>query len=165
MFRHLHLRLVALALLVPVLACSTSSVSLEPGRELQVLVKSQGQQLPNPNTQLVHRYSLSPTQLDRAAGVFASCNSPQRAFVPERDRQNNLMGLRVTRSGAASFVDLGVQEGDIVTALNKTGLPNPCDFSRWLSELQRAGSGSATLLRLGAPHKLFFIIERKASGL
>lgn len=139
-------------------ACSSKpTYELVPG-EFEVSVKADGKAVSNHEQKLVHRVELAQKDLDQVMSTW-----PERLNIPfsseaEKDVRGDVVGLRLSWSGSA-LPTLGLQDGDVLTAVGKRHAQNLRDLSGVIFALENRELASVTIERQGQPHKLLYYLK------
>jgi hypothetical protein len=136
-----------------------------PKRNFQVSVKQDGQAVTSFSESLVHRFALS---LEDASLIFGPApehmNFPY-ALKPKADLRGGIVGFEVietfeTRARLESGMSsLGLQIGDLVTAVGKMRITHEQDLWHIYDLLKLKKQASLTIERDGMPHKFLYFLK------
>lgn len=127
----------------------------------KVSVRTDGGDIKNFETALVHRMYYKPAELDALKHDWPDSFSKQLKGTPEFDTLGKLMGVRiVATSGASSKEMLGFKLGDLITAAGTTHIGSLDQLDTVLSDLSAKRQASITLVRNGQPHKILYYLEK-----
>jgi hypothetical protein len=133
---------------------------LDPHAEanpFQVTVKSDGKEVKDSNASLIHRVTLSPTEL-ATVGRLTKPESGTIRLKRESDNRGGTIGLRIQLASPEQAKLLGLQNNDIVTAVGKTGATKLRSLEPLVQGLQAKKSETLTLIRGGKPHKILYYL-------
>ena len=153
-------------LLASLIGCSTTSrpvlERVAPTRpklsgNYKVSVAVDGKPVETFREKRVHYMQLSPNDL-RALGrhLPKRVNVPFGS-VPEISAAGEMVGFRVVaKPGASRAMTMGLQEGDVVTAVNTAHVTSILDLKKLITALNNDKRASMTFLRNGEHHKILF---------
>lgn len=127
--------------------------------EFKVSVSTDGEQVSNFRTPLVHRVSVSPRELraylseDRQALVL-----PFQARRV-RDLKGGVKGIRVVKILSGKRSALGLIQNDLLTAVGRQHLSGLQDLGTLFTVLRTEKQASLTLEREGKPHKILYYLD------
>lgn len=114
----------------------------------QVSVSAGGRPVADLDSRLIHRLDYSPTVSERVSSLKVGV---------ERDREGKVMGLRVKNG---SVIALGLELGDLITAINLRRVEGESDLQSLKSSLSRGEDISMTVERERVAHKIYLSLKR-----
>jgi hypothetical protein len=134
-----------------------------PGNNFRVSVSSDGQPVTDFTQKLVHRITLSKSDLKRLAQSSNSQSVPFKGNL-ERDQQGKIAGLRITEIRTPEVLPtLGLEDGDLLTAIGKKQPRSLSDLAQLALELAsltaKDKTSSITVVRRGRPHKIIYSLN------
>ena len=125
----------------------------------KVSVNANGKKVSDFNDRLIHQVTISRKDLALISGTQKELRLP---FVgkPEVDHSGKLAGVRLTEVRTKEVLPtLGLEDGDLVTAVGKKHTSSFADLRQIALELKKNHSTTATMVRRGRPHKIFYSLN------
>ncbi len=138
---------------------SSSELQHKRTGEFKVSVSTDGEDVSNFKTPLVHRVSVTPQELRRY--LSAERNALVLPFQARkvRDLKGGVKGIRVVKIISGKRTALGLLENDLLTAVGRKHLSGLQDLGKLFSQLQTEKQASLTLEREGKPHKILYYLD------
>jgi len=153
---------IILSIIFLVLACSCSS-SARSSRRFEVTVSENGKKVSDLSKQLVHRIGFSASELEDIFGTNSSEMEQSLSLRTQLDHLRRVTGLEVSGEGRKltdEARELGLMNGDLVTAVGLSRVKNTVDFWQMYESLKKQGSATITLQRQGDAHKILYFLKR-----
>ena len=130
-----------------------------PGK-YEVSVKSGSSDVKNFEQSLVHRVELKKRDLDVMMSSMPDGINIPFSSSPQRDIRGGVTGLKLhSLGGSQNLPNLGLREGDLLTAVNKDHIRDLKDLSKLVGALKAENAASMTLERGGQPHKILYYLK------
>ena len=81
--------------------------------------------------------------------------------IAARDGRGKVMGVKVGKVRPGALTDLGLRQGDIVTAVNAKHASTVRDLGYLYVSLREEKTASLTFEREGQPHKILYYVAAK----
>jgi hypothetical protein len=137
----------------------TPSASNAPeivSREYKVSVTSDGK--PIHSEELLHRIELRQSTVALILAAWPKKLNLPFEGVAERDNRGQVRGVRLTRKSGFNLPTLGLQSGDLITAVEHSPASDLRDLYLLFEALKKNGMASCTFERSGKPHKALYYL-------
>lgn len=146
-------------------SCSASSSRHKRGR-FEVTVVEDGKTVSDTSKQLVHRMVISKSNLKSSFGATPEEMQALLNINAQLDAYQRVAGLEVLGRSPSSETaskqagNLGLQYGDMVTAVGKNRVIDPVDFWGVYEALKIEKKATITLQRRGDAHKILYFLKQ-----
>ncbi len=131
--------------------------NLESTGNYKVSVTTDGEEVGDFSTNLIHHINVRPKQLEITQSKWF--NTENIESVTEYTAAKEVIGFRlvVYRSEVAEV--LGLKQGDLITAVGKVLGEDIADMRALFRDLNTTGKATLTMQRDGKPHKMLYYLR------
>lgn len=138
--------------------CAQQKPSFHQTGNYIVTVVSDGEKVSDFNRDLIHRININSKQLDKLKGEINDANKLNLTI--DKTLAGEIVGISVVASDYALLETLGLEQEDLITAVNKTRANNTSAIQLFIPTLEADSKASITIQRRGQPHKLLYFLQR-----